>query len=588
MRYLNYYFILLIISFLILEIFFRHSRFIEFSSTFSFFYFLSFLFELTFFYICIRLINIQKRHPLKISLTLAVFISFIQLINYSHYSYFGIFPNTFSILFLFDNFTQSVEILLSTISILHLLAFLFLITLYFALIKKMLKTSSFIQNKFLIGIIVTFFLILTLVINNNLKRHPAAFSSLTSSFFQTVYTADQILTGEVEEKRELFPLRHISFPKVKKSNPDFNLLLLIGESVRNKKIPETSKTATPFLDSLVNNKSVIKFNNYFANGNSTVNTLFNILAGKLSGINSSSVLIYDIVKNYTNSHTFFISPQEFYHNHSDQFYNKNLDKFLCYEKMDYDDFNGISLNDFDVVKSFKDHLDTLSSKFMGIIQFNNTHHPYTEFLNTNRFNSNKKMINKYLNCLYEHDLLIKDYFDYLSSKKLLESTVIIYVSDHGEAFDEHKHSGHLTTIYNEQVNVPLWVYLPEKFKNEKQNLLKNKDLNFSHLDIFPTILDLYNINDNFQTNFPKRKSFFGQSKNDRIIPMKGTDMLPCYGFVKDSLKFINSGKTEGEKISAFNFKEDPEEKINIFRKLSSKEQKNAHAILDSIKKLIQF
>lgn len=42
----------------------------------------------------------------------------------------------------------------------------------------------------------------------------------------------------------------------------------------------------------------------------------------------------------------------------------------------------------------------------------------------------------------------------------LSRTIVVVTSDHGEAFEEHGHQHHLTSVYDEQIHVPLLVWIP--------------------------------------------------------------------------------------------------------------------------------
>lgn len=91
--------------------------------------------------------------------------------------------------------------------------------------------------------------------------------------------------------------------------------------------------------------------------------------------------------------------------------------------------------------------------------------------------------------LYDHDISYNDIqfgrlIDLLRDEGLLESTVIVLVSDHGEEFLEHGHWAHGRTLYREQVSVPLVIRLPTD-----NRLRRTVDHRVQHVDILPTILD---------------------------------------------------------------------------------------------------
>ena len=76
---------------------------------------------------------------------------------------------------------------------------------------------------------------------------------------------------------------------------------------------------------------------------------------------------------------------------------------------------------------------------------------------------------------------------------LLKKTLIIFTSDHGEEFFEHKKyddpfNGHMRFLYDTLIKVPLIFHLPDKIK---QNQVINEQV--MSIDIYPTILDILQI-----------------------------------------------------------------------------------------------
>jgi arylsulfatase A-like enzyme len=68
---------------------------------------------------------------------------------------------------------------------------------------------------------------------------------------------------------------------------------------------------------------------------------------------------------------------------------------------------------------------------------------------------------------------------------LLDSTVIVLTSDHGEEFKDHEGMGHKTTLYTEQLHVPLIISYPPGI-SAGQRISSQASL----LDIYPTLLSL--------------------------------------------------------------------------------------------------
>jgi arylsulfatase A-like enzyme len=73
----------------------------------------------------------------------------------------------------------------------------------------------------------------------------------------------------------------------------------------------------------------------------------------------------------------------------------------------------------------------------------------------------------------------------LQQHRLLDKTLLVIASDHGESFREHGFEGHAKTLYTEVIDTPLVVMLP--FRLEKGVVVEER---VENIDIFPTVLDL--------------------------------------------------------------------------------------------------
>lgn len=70
----------------------------------------------------------------------------------------------------------------------------------------------------------------------------------------------------------------------------------------------------------------------------------------------------------------------------------------------------------------------------------------------------------------------------LKERKLFEESLIVFVSDHGEAFGEHRDFGHARSLHAEELDVPLVVKLPSQARGERSARLAQ------HVDLLPTVL----------------------------------------------------------------------------------------------------
>ncbi|MCP5103242.1 MAG: sulfatase-like hydrolase/transferase, partial [bacterium] len=96
--------------------------------------------------------------------------------------------------------------------------------------------------------------------------------------------------------------------------------------------------------------------------------------------------------------------------------------------------------------------------------------------------------------LYQAEILAFDsyfgeFIDRLKEMNLYENAMIVFMSDHGEEFFEHKGWGHSHNLYDELIKVPVIIKFPgNQFKN-----IRLTDA-VGVIDIMPTILGFYRIN----------------------------------------------------------------------------------------------
>ena len=113
------------------------------------------------------------------------------------------------------------------------------------------------------------------------------------------------------------------------------------------------------------------------------------------------------------------------------------------------------------------------------------HYPY----NCNSKKPIKKDIEKYYFCIKKADRLIGEMLNDFSNVGLLDSTLFVFVGDHGESFGEHNLFIHNSSMYEEEVTVPLVFWAADK------KLTKNTFKESQQIDIAPTIADLFKLLD---------------------------------------------------------------------------------------------
>jgi arylsulfatase A-like enzyme len=93
-------------------------------------------------------------------------------------------------------------------------------------------------------------------------------------------------------------------------------------------------------------------------------------------------------------------------------------------------------------------------------------------------------MNYYLNCIQDMDRHILTVLDEVKALGMLENTIIMRTSDHGELAGSHGMHGKGATVYREQNHVPMQVVHPDVKGGRSCRALT------SHMDIIPTLLSM--------------------------------------------------------------------------------------------------
>ena len=157
--------------------------------------------------------------------------------------------------------------------------------------------------------------------------------------------------------------------------------------------------------------------------------------------------------------------------------------------------------------------------------------------------------NRYDNALSYVDSQVGKVVDELKRSRKFDNTIIIISSDHGhDLLARHgAKEGHGTTIYEEEIRVPLIFYIPGVSS-------QRVEYSVSHIDVLPTIADLlgFDIPSEFMGEpMMKDNRIFSYTQNHRYL----------IGMIRDGLKVIvDLNKKTSE---AYDLERDPEELDNI-------------------------
>jgi arylsulfatase A-like enzyme len=95
----------------------------------------------------------------------------------------------------------------------------------------------------------------------------------------------------------------------------------------------------------------------------------------------------------------------------------------------------------------------------------------------------QRVIDLYDGEIHASDRLVGELVDLLRELDVLEQTIVVVVSDHGEELFDHGLNGHGHTLYDELLHVPLLIRFPDGAS------ARRVDAQVRTMDLFPTILD---------------------------------------------------------------------------------------------------
>ena len=183
--------------------------------------------------------------------------------------------------------------------------------------------------------------------------------------------------------------------------------------------------------------------------------------------------------------------------------------------------------------------------------------------------------------IIEFDHYFGEFIRKLKVMGLYDCSMIIFMSDHGEEFYEHKAWTHGHSLYNELIKIPLIIKFPH---NEYKGVEISEDVGI--IDIFPTILEACKAKFSSKSidgesllpllNGKKlnRKTLYSSLSTgwmiDAIPPKfsiisKDSKLIFNYPFISEKLSFFNadSRPPQIDRIEFFDIREDKLEKDNI-------------------------
>ena len=166
--------------------------------------------------------------------------------------------------------------------------------------------------------------------------------------------------------------------------------------------------------------------------------------------------------------------------------------------------------------------------------------------------------------LHYADRLVGEFIELLRSEKLLEKTLVIITSDHGEAFMQHGRFGHGFRLYEELLHVPLIFVVPNLVMPRRNS----SSLHVEMIDVYPTLVDIFDLEPPYE---PQGRSLLpvmlGEKQNQKQTTyaqtMFATSISTRIGQIK-VISHLDKRLENFDHHEVYDLEKDPGETSNVF------------------------
>jgi arylsulfatase A-like enzyme len=299
-------------------------------------------------------------------------------------------------------------------------------------------------------------------------------------------------------------------PSIKRGQ--YNVILYFFESTswQYYGLEYRGESVLPAMRALAKKGLVLK--NHYSNYPLSANTLYSVLSSRYSMYGRSMIFheYHDVdvqtiteVLSGRGYATCLIHTGDLLYASRDKFLaNRDIDRFILYKDLmaggEYPKNVGWGADERLMIKPAVEWIRERSSPYFLIMAPVNPHHPYAVPEDFRKIADpeepgiglGEKSWRNYLNSLHYADAAMGALVDELERQKLMEKTVFVMVTDHGEAFYQHRGNyNHPLFIYEENVHVPALFYGAGIPAGQEMDSVTR------HIDVMPSILDLLRVKD---------------------------------------------------------------------------------------------
>jgi glucan phosphoethanolaminetransferase (alkaline phosphatase superfamily) len=218
----------------------------------------------------------------------------------------------------------------------------------------------------------------------------------------------------------------------------------------------------------------------------------------------------------------------------------------------------IGADDGKLVDHVVGDIGALKEPYLAVVHLSNTHFPYKVDPEDMPFSppegatvsgEQNDVLNRYQDSIHLQDKALARMLRELGKRPEADRTVIVYVSDHGEQMREKGVVGHTGSLFDVEVRIPFWIHAPPGTltDTETEHLRALKTAPVTHLDVFPTLMDLMGLWD-----APELASLRGRVAGESLLrggsPERAVVMTNCselwacafknWGAIKGTKKLI--------------------------------------------------
>jgi glucan phosphoethanolaminetransferase (alkaline phosphatase superfamily) len=340
------------------------------------------------------------------------------------------------------------------------------------------------------------------LLHNNVRHFPNAVVPEIHAVFSFTKAAERALTGRSRTVRLLGSGMR---PKLatRAGTLGYDVLIVLNEGVRRSSLPAYGygRDTTPNLQRFLAEDAdrTVLFDRCYAVSTRTLLAFPSFLTGahpiQPGRVMHTQPLLFDYAKRFDDVETFLFSAHSYgWGNFIDFLRTPSLDQLWYQEVSGFEATHGTGIDDARVPERFATFLDGLAPgrHFFGVLHFYGTHQGYDSRPEDQRWGM-ATPLDKYDASIHYLDRNLGAALDALRRSGRLDETLVVFLSDHGEAFGEHGYMGHIRTYYDEEARVPLWLRLPRKLLADGRTLAalrSNAAAPVSNADLIPTLLAL--------------------------------------------------------------------------------------------------